>query len=113
MTEQDVRKAFLGYRWERAQYARDPQNSGAYSNSKKVETWLLLLTREERMIIRFHLIDGLDWRRTAVELDKIWGYENGRSERSLKRKQSKAIRKIVRFMEEDPYNGSINFPMHK
>lgn len=106
MTEQEVRKEFIDYRWKKAKYMQSQEKNKIFDDCKRVETWLLLLTREERIIVRYHLIDGLDWNRTAVELEKLWGYENGRSERSLKRKQSNAIKKIVRFVEGNLYNKS-------
>lgn len=65
-----------------------------------VESWLKLLPREERFLIQTHLIDGLDWAKTIAEYEKEWGVINGRSERTLKRIQAKAIKRIVECMNE-------------
>lgn len=64
------------------------------------ESWLSLLNREERFLIQTHLIDGLDWAKTIVEHEKMWGVANGRSERTLKRIQAKAIEKIVACLNQ-------------
>lgn len=66
----------------------------------QVESWLKLLPREERFLIQTHLIDGLDWAKTITEYEKEWGVINGRSERTLKRIQAKAIKRIVECMNE-------------
>lgn len=61
---------------------------------KLVDAWLTLLTPEERFIIETHTISGLDWARTIIEHEQKWGKEQGRSDRTLKRIQAKAIRRI-------------------
>ena len=58
------------------------------------------MPREERFLIQTHLIDGLDWAKTIAEYEKEWGVINGRSERTLKRIQAKAIKRIVECMNE-------------
>ena len=63
-----------------------------------ISAWLELLTIEERFIVQTHLINGLDWARTNVEYEQKWGIVNGRSERTLKRIQSKAILRIANFL---------------
>ena len=60
-----------------------------------LQQWQALLPREERFIIQTHLVDGLDWAKTIVEHEKMWGVANGRSERTLKRMQAKGIERIV------------------
>lgn len=64
-----------------------------------VNGWLEVLPTEERFVVQIHLIDGLDWARTIVEHEKKWGVENGRSERTLKRIQAKAIQHIFECLE--------------
>lgn len=61
----------------------------------RTDCWLELLPREERFIVQTHLVDGLDWAKTIVEHEKLWGIMNGRSERTLKRIQAKAICRIA------------------
>ena len=65
-----------------------------------VESWLQLLTTEELFLVRTHLIQGLDWAKTIVEHERMWGIMNGRSERTLKRIQSKAVDRIVACMNQ-------------
>ncbi len=65
-----------------------------------VESWLQLLTTEELFLVRTHLIQGLDWAKTIVEHERRWGIMNGRSERTLKRIQSKAVDRIVACMNQ-------------
>lgn len=57
-----------------------------------VESWLQLLTTEELFLVRTHLIQGLDWAKTIVEHE--------RTERTLKRIQSKAVDRIVACMNQ-------------
>ena len=51
-------------------------------------------------MIQTHMIQGLDWAKTQTEYDKVWGIMNGRSERTLKRMQAKAIRRIAACMNQ-------------
>ena len=75
-----------------------------------VEGWILLLPTEERFLIHTHLIQGLDWAKTLVEYEKMWGKLNCRSERTLKRIQSKAIDRIVICLNQiDSLLGSDQF----
>ena len=67
---------------------------------RRVMGWLSLLTTEERFIVQTHLVDGLDWARTVVEHEQKWGAINGRSERTLKRIQSKAIQRILNCLTQ-------------
>ena len=84
---------------EGSENAQDLSLLKTFENNKKkyaiVLGWLEMLSTEQRFIIQTHLIDGLDWARTIVEHEKKWGIQNGRSERTLKRIQAKAIRQIV------------------
>lgn len=66
----------------------------------QVNGWIKLLPREESFLVQTHLIDGLDWAKTIVEYEKMWGVVNGRSERTLKRIQSKAIDRIVHCLNQ-------------
>ena len=65
-----------------------------------VDAWLQLLPIEERFLVQTHLIDGLDWAKTIVEHEKMWGVMNGRSERTLKRIQAKAVERIVACLNQ-------------
>lgn len=65
-----------------------------------MESWLQILPTEERFLVTTHLIQGLDWAKTIVEHEKMWGVMNGRSERTLKRIQSKAVDRIVACLNQ-------------
>lgn len=65
------------------------------SRKNMVISWLQLLPTEEKFLVQTHLIDGLYWAKTIVEHEKMWGIINGRSERTLKRIQAKAIDRVV------------------
>lgn len=75
---------------QEAQEALDATNA----DIKMVELWLTMLNPEERFIIETHTIGGLDWARTIIEHEMKWGKEQGRSDRTLKRIQAKAINKL-------------------
>ncbi len=60
-----------------------------------VESCVCALTAEERFIIKTHMIDGLDWSRTIVEMEGKWTKEFGRDGRTLKQKQQNALVKLV------------------
>lgn len=65
------------------------------SEESRITAWLELLPKEERFIVQTHLVDGLDWTRTIVEYEREWGFANGRSERTLKRIQARALKRIT------------------
>ena len=65
-----------------------------------IECWIQLLPDDERFLVQTHMIQGLDWAKTIAEYEKDWGVINGRSERTLKRIQAKAIKRIVECMNE-------------
>ena len=71
-----------------------------YTKKSTVEGWLKILPTEERFLVQTHLIDGLDWAKTIVEHERMWGIMNGRSERTLKRIQAKAINRIVACLNQ-------------
>lgn len=101
MTKKDILEELRSYRKNHALQTIRIHDEVANRHCTQVQAWLCLLPREERLIVQKHVIDGLDWTRTAAEVDKIWGYENGRSERTLKRKQAAAINRIYDFMNHD------------
>ena len=67
-----------------------------------IETWLMLLSDDEVLVIKRHLIDGIDLPRVAVEYRERWGEEFSKTERTIKSYQRRAIKKIMRFEEEHP-----------
>lgn len=98
MTEHDILNELRSYRLYHALSTLCSQDENAIQHCNQVKAWLNLLPKDERLIVQKHVIDGLDWTRTSAEFDRIWGYENGRSERTMKRKQAAAIRRICDFV---------------
>ncbi len=80
--------------------ALEMQYKELVARKETVESWLQLLPTEERFLVQTHLIQGLDWAKTIVEHEKMWGIMNGRSERTLKRIQSKAVERIVACLSQ-------------
>lgn len=62
-----------------------------------IDSWITLLSEDEAYIIKRHYFDGIDLPRITTEFCDRWGVEHGRDERTLKRYQSRALRKIVQF----------------
>lgn len=67
---------------------------------ERIENWLMLLTDDEAQVITRHLIDGIDLPRVAVEYKERWGEDYGKTERTIKSYQRKALAKIARFEKE-------------
>ena len=65
-----------------------------------IECWLELLPDDERFLVQKHLIQGLDWAKVIVEYNERWGIMNGQAERTLKRIQARAIKRILNCMCE-------------
>ena len=56
-----------------------------------------LLTEDESFVIRRHLFDGIDIPRIAIEYRERWGEEFGKTDRTIKTYQKKALQKIAAF----------------
>ena len=65
-----------------------------------IEAMLLLLTNEERFVITNHLMDQLPWPLMLVEYEKMWGSDQIRHMRTLKRFQSRALEKMSAGLEK-------------
>lgn len=65
-----------------------------------VDSWLQLLSDDEAFIVEQHLIAGIDMVRLEQVYREKWG-ELGKSERTLRRYQKRAVEKIVRFMDDE------------
>ena len=84
--------------------ATDIQTSTLLQMAKRnqmVEGWLSILSDDEVFVVRKHLMEELDWPRIEAERRDKWG-ELGKTERTLKRYQKKAIEKIIRFVRSQP-----------
>lgn len=62
-----------------------------------IEVWMGLLTEDEAFVIRRHLFDGIDIPRIAIEYRERWGEEYGKTERTIKTYQRRALQKIEAF----------------
>ena len=76
------------------------QYAALLTKKNTVEGWLKILPTEERFLVQTHLVNGLDWAKTIVEYETMWGIMNGRSERTLKRIQAKAVERIVACLNQ-------------
>lgn len=65
-----------------------------------IETCLSLLSEEERFVTDLHLIQNYKWDDIEILFENRWGKANGRSERTLKRMQENALKKITAFINE-------------
>ena len=65
-----------------------------------IDSWLQLLSDDEAFIVEQHLIAGVDMVRLEQVYREKWG-ELGKSERTLRRYQKRAIEKIIHFMNDD------------
>lgn len=62
-----------------------------------IAVWMELLTEDEAFIIKRHLFDGINIPRIAIEYRERWGEEFGKTERTIKTYQRKALQKIASF----------------
>lgn len=62
-----------------------------------IEVWMELLTEDEAFVVRRHLFDGIDIPRIAIEYRERWGEEFGKTERTIKTYQRRALQKIAGF----------------
>ncbi len=62
-----------------------------------IEVWMELLTEDEAFVVRRHLFDGIDIPRIAIEYRERWGEEYGKTERTIKTYQRRALQKIAGF----------------
>lgn len=63
-----------------------------------INSWLNLLTYDERFVVEKHLIDQIEWPRIALAFELEWKGQFTRTERTLERYQASAIKKICEFM---------------
>lgn len=61
-----------------------------------------ILDEKERFVIETHLVNRKSWLQTTELYDIKYGILNGRSERTLKRMQSKALMKMLDFINKLP-----------
>lgn len=65
-----------------------------------LQSWLGLLTEEERFVVEKHIIGQLAWPYVMIEYNWRWGRRLARDERSLKRYQARALNKIMTCIDK-------------
>lgn len=69
---------------------------------KIIEQTLNILSPNEKFVIETHLIDHQTWTETTRLFTEKYGENCERSERTLKRIQSRALKKMVSFINRSP-----------
>lgn len=64
---------------------------------QSISVWMELLTEDEAFVIKRHLFDGVDIPRITIEYRERWGDEFGKTDRTIKAYQRKALQKIASF----------------
>lgn len=62
-----------------------------------INSWLTILSTDERFVVQKHLIEELEWARIAFEYRERWKKEFERTERTLQIYQANALAKIAEF----------------
>lgn len=65
-----------------------------------IESWMALLPEDEALVTKRHLIDGIDIPRIVIEYQERWGIEFGKTERTIKMYQRRALQRIMAFEEK-------------
>lgn len=73
-----------------------------------LNAWLGLLPEEERFVVEKHIIGQLAWPYVMIEHHRRWGRRLARDERSLKRYQARALRKILLCVEKHGLDDELN-----
>lgn len=97
----EAESIFIRNRIEDRRYKENPEllERGITIDSQlaNIESWLTLLSEDERYVIQRHLIDGIDIPRVAIEYRERWGDDYAKTDRTIKSYQRKALQKIARF----------------
>ena len=67
---------------------------------KGIDSLLLLVSKEERMILRLHLVEGMKWESVIAEYEKRWPYDRGADKRTYIYRQQTALKKISSYIEQ-------------
>ena len=74
---------------------------------KGIDSLLLLVSEEERMILRLHLVEGMKWESVIAEYEKRWPYDRGADKRTYIYRQQTALKKISSYINR--YAKKIDF----
>lgn len=72
-----------------------------------IDGLLLLVSQEERMILKLHLLEGMKWESVIVEYEKCWPYDKGADKRTYIYRQQIALKRISAYVEQ--YASKIDF----
>lgn len=67
---------------------------------KGIDGLLLLVSEEERMILKLHLVEGMKWESVIVEYEKRWPYDSGADKRTYIYRQQTALKKISSYIKQ-------------
>lgn len=73
-----------------------------------IKGFYLVISEDEAIVIKRHLVDAIDWPRITVEYEQRWGKDYAKSERTMIYYQTRALDKIASFVakHEDTYDFS-------
>lgn len=74
---------------------------------KGIDSLFLLVSEEERMILRLHLVEGMKWESVIAEYEKRWPYDRGADKRTYIYRQQTALKKISSYINR--YAKKIDF----
>lgn len=74
---------------------------------KGIDSLFLLVSEEERMILRLHLVEGMKWESVIAEYEKRWPYDRGADKRTYIYRQQTALKKISSYINQ--YARKIDF----
>lgn len=74
---------------------------------KGTDSLFLLVSEEERMILRLHLVEGMKWESVIAEYEKRWPYDRGADKRTYIYRQQTALKKISSYINQ--YARKIDF----
>lgn len=67
---------------------------------KGIDSLFLLVSEEERMILRLHLVEGMKWESVIAEYEKRWPYDKGADKRTYIYRQQTALKKIASYIKQ-------------
>lgn len=67
---------------------------------KGIDSLFLLVSEEERMILRLHLVEGMKWESVIAEYEKRWPYDRGADKRTYIYRQQTALKKISSYINQ-------------
>lgn len=69
-----------------------------------IDSWMDILTDEERFVIKRHIMDGLPWECVLYEYNHVLNQTNTKSYSSLRRIQNKALERMICYTKHQQSN---------